>query len=45
MRRFERFCQAGNLSASSEENPMNTLIYYMGDEADDVLRGLKLSDA
>lgn len=24
---------------------MNTLIYCMGDEADDVLRGLKLSDA
>lgn len=45
VRRFERFRQASNLSASSEENQVNTLIYCMGDEADDVLRGLKLSDA
>ncbi|CAI5638740.1 unnamed protein product [Oreochromis niloticus] len=44
VRRFERFRQASNLSASSEENQVNTLIYCMGDEADDVLRGLKLSD-
>lgn len=45
IRRFERFCQASNLSANSEENQVNTLIYCMGDEADDVLRGLKLGDA
>lgn len=42
--RFERFHQASNLSASSEDNQVNTLIYCMGDEADDVLRGLKLND-
>ncbi|KAK9543155.1 hypothetical protein VZT92_000952 [Zoarces viviparus] len=45
IRRFERFRQASNLTASSEENQVNTLIYCMGDEADDVIRGLKLSDA
>jgi len=45
IRRFERFRQASNLTASSEENQVNTLIYCMGDEADDVLRGLNLSDA
>ena len=43
IRRFERFRQASNLSASSEVNQVNTLIYCMGDDADDVLRGLKLS--
>lgn len=45
IRRFERFRQASNLTASSEENQVNTLIYCMGDKADNVLRGLKLSDA
>lgn len=45
IRRFERFRQASNLSTSSEENQVNTLIYCMGDEADDVLRGSKLTDA
>ena len=42
---FERFCRASNLAASSKDSRVNTLIYCMGDEADDVLRGLKLSDA
>ena len=45
IRRFERFRQASNLTTNSEETQVNTLIYCMGDEADDVLRGLKLSDA
>ena len=31
IRRFERFRQASNLSASSEVNQVNTLIYCMGD--------------
>lgn len=44
-RRFERFRQASNPSTSSEENQVNTLIYCMGDEAGDVLRGLKLTEA
>lgn len=37
IRRFERFRQASNLAASSEDNQVNTLIYCMGDEADEVL--------
>lgn len=45
IRRYERFHQASNLTASTEENQVNTLIYCMEDEADDVLRGLRLSDA
>ena len=43
IRRFERFRLASNLNASSEENQVNTLIYCMGDEADDILRGLTLT--
>lgn len=43
IRRFERFRLASNLNVSSEENQVNTLIYCMGDEADDVLRGLSLT--
>uniref|UniRef100_A0A3B3CEF0 Gypsy retrotransposon integrase-like protein 1 n=1 Tax=Oryzias melastigma TaxID=30732 RepID=A0A3B3CEF0_ORYME len=42
IRRFERFRIASNLNASSEENQINTLIYCMGDEADDVMRGLSV---
>ncbi|KAK0131436.1 hypothetical protein N1851_033838 [Merluccius polli] len=37
IRRFERFRLASNLNSSTEENQMNTLVYCMGDEADDVL--------
>ncbi|KAK0136800.1 hypothetical protein N1851_027011 [Merluccius polli] len=43
IRRFERFRLASNLNSSSEDNQVNTLIYCMGDEADDILRGLTLS--
>lgn len=42
-RRFERFRLASNLNSSSEANQVNTLVYCMGDEADDVLRGLELT--
>lgn len=44
IRRFERFRLASNLNNSSEANQVNTLVYCMGDEADDVLRGLVLTD-
>lgn len=44
IRRFERFRTASNLNTSSEDNQINTLIYCMGDEADDVLRGLALTE-
>lgn len=44
IRRFEKFRLASNLHLSSEANQVNTLIYCMGDEADDILRGQALSD-
>lgn len=41
---FKRFCTASNLNASSDANEINTLIYCMGDEVDDILRGLTPSE-
>ncbi|CAJ1081269.1 unnamed protein product [Xyrichtys novacula] len=43
IRRFECFRLASNLNSSSEANQVNMLVYCMGDEADDVLRGLDLT--
>ena len=43
LRRFERFRQASGLTDKSEEAQVNTLIYCMGDRADDILRSFKLS--
>ena len=43
-RRFERFRTASGLSAKGEEVQVNTLIYSMGDEADDILRSFQLSE-
>ena len=43
-RRFERFRFASGLATRDEEIQVNTLIYYMGDEADDVLRSFRLSE-
>ena len=42
-RRFERFRKASGLGEKDEEAQVNTLIYTMGDEADDVLRSFGLS--
>ena len=42
-RRFERFREASGLSSKSEENQVNTLIYSMGEEADDILFSFGLS--
>lgn len=44
VRRFERFRLASNLHLSSGANQVNTLIYCMGDEADDILRGQVLTE-
>ncbi len=41
IRRFERFRIAGKLNKESEEAQVNTLIYSMGEEADDILASLK----
>ncbi|KAF7645597.1 hypothetical protein LDENG_00201450 [Lucifuga dentata] len=45
IRRFERFWLASNLHTASHDSQINTLVYCMGDEADDILRGLNLTDA
>ena len=37
IRRFERFRQASGLSGKPDADQVNTLIYSMGDEADDIL--------
>ena len=43
LRRFERFSQASGLTEKSEEAQVNTLIYCMGDKAEDILHSFKLS--
>ena len=43
-RRFQRFRQASGLTDKSEENQVNTLVYTMGDVADDILASFRLSD-
>ena len=44
IRRFERFRSAAGLDAKAQEVQVNTLMYTMGDEADDVLRSFGLSE-
>ena len=44
VRRFERFRKASGLNEKDEEAQVNTLVYSMGDEADDILRSFRLSE-
>ena len=44
IRRFERFRQASGLDTKGQESQVNTLIYTMGDKADDILSSFGLSD-
>ena len=44
IRRFERFHQASGLSDRSQANQVNTLVYTMGDFADDILSSFGLSE-
>ena len=44
IRRFERFREASGLKSKESANQVNTLMYCMGDEADDILSSLGLSD-
>ncbi|KAI4879198.1 hypothetical protein NFI96_009429 [Prochilodus magdalenae] len=44
IRRFERFRLASGLSTKPEEYQVNSLLYAMGDEADDILAVLPLND-
>ena len=43
IRRFERFRIASGLEKKSEESQVNTLIYSMGNEADDIVQSLGLT--
>ena len=44
IRRFQRFRVASGLSEKSSENQVNTLVYTMGDAADDILASLGLTE-
>ena len=44
IRRFERFRNATSLATKEETVQVNTLIYTMGDEADDIFRSFGLSE-
>ena len=44
IRRFERFRVASELNKRDEESQVNTLVYSMGDEADDILQSFDLSE-
>lgn len=41
IKRFERFRIASSLELQLEENQVNTLIYTMGEEAEDVITSLR----
>ena len=44
IRRFEHFRQASGLETKGQESQVNTLIYTMGDKADDILSSFGLSE-
>ena len=44
IRRFERFRESSGLRAKEQATQVNTLVYCMGDEADDILSSLGLSE-
>ena len=44
IRRFEQFRKASGLNEKYEKAQVNTLLYSMGDEADDILRSFRLSE-
>ena len=44
IRRFERFRQASGLASKSEESQVNSLVYCMGNEADDILSSFGLTN-
>ena len=44
IRCFERFRNASGIAEKSEESQIDTLIYSMGDKADDILQSSNLSE-
>ena len=45
LRRFERFRTASGLAEKADIVQVNTFLYSMGDEADDILRSFNLTEA
>lgn len=43
-RRFERFREASGLASKDQKQQVNTFIYCLGDEADDLITAFKMSD-
>ena len=41
---FEPFCIASGLVEEAEEHQVNTLLYCLGDDAEDVLRSTNISE-
>ena len=44
IRRFERFREATGLSSKNQQSQISTLVYSMGDKAEDLLRSFKLTE-
>ena len=44
LKHFERFHQASELHKKSEESQINTLLYSMGEKADDILQSFNLQE-
>ena len=44
IRRFERFRNASGIVDKSQQSQIDTLIYSMGDKADDILQSFNLSE-
>ena len=42
LKRFERFRQASELCKKTEESQVNTLLYSMGEKADDILQSFNI---
>ena len=43
-RRFEQFREASGLSTESQQRQISTLLYTMGEEAEDILMSTKITD-
>ena len=44
IRRFNRFCKSSGMAEKPEPDQVNTLIYSMGDQAEDILLSFRLTE-
>ena len=44
IRRFNRFCKSSGMAEKPEPDQVNTLIYSMGDQAEDILLSSRLTE-